>query len=793
MHDRSTPPSAPPLAGLRRAWGRISPRIVPVLAVLMALIITIPFMIFTGGRGDILRGLNIAGTAYSALIEGSLGLVVNDIVSLDDLDQVIALAQAEAQSGGVLERSDLRRFAQSVGVLVTTGPEEARRFQVVLERFSDLDNDQLTALAESIADLQEVGVGAVESVRPLVGDLESLSRGDVRQLAERYAALDTLSAEDRAALEAVAPSVADYSDADLLQAMKTLNQQGIVKLLRLIEAVDTLNAAGIALDSAEATDLAVIGTLEDGASAARRASETVIRLDAAGIVNPSALQEQIQLVRSMYDQGLLSNDNVIAALNDDLQRATSENLVVRRPGNRLIVDRQTAPAGIIYSSGQTTAEQAAVQAVEAAAAPADQANDGQETTAQTETDTAGAAVITPAEQAPVAPAQGKPEVVYLRLGSAALLFFPANLETMLVRAIPFIIAGLAVALGFKAGLFNIGAEGQLYAGAIVGIVVATAPIFSGMAWFIHVPLVLIAGVVGGYLWGAIPGALKAYTGAHEVIVTIMLNYIAVLLVDWLIKSTNPVILGDPTASTPRTAFMPASTRLPPLTQISPIVFVIAAVLFLVIGLWQRRERLKQDIRFVIRPVVNALVVLVGGLFLQWITVRGALHIGFFVMLATVWFVDWFLNRTTLGFEVRTVGTNPNSAKYAGMSVARNVVFAMAFSGALAGLAGMIEISGVQFNMQPAFFSGLGFDAIAVALLARSNPRNMIFAGLLWGSLLAGAGLMQVRADISIDLVKIIQALIIMFIAADTIVRYVFGIPKPTEKLQVSTFSKGWGG
>jgi simple sugar transport system permease protein len=122
-----------------------------------------------------------------------------------------------------------------------------------------------------------------------------------------------------------------------------------------------------------------------------------------------------------------------------------------------------------------------------------------------------------------------------------------------------------------------------------------------------------------------------------------------------------------------------------------------------------------------------------------------------------------------------------------------VILAMAFSGALAGLAGTIEISGVQFMMQPAFFSGLGFDAIAVALLARSNPRNMIWAGLLWGSLLAGAGLMQVRADISLDLVKIIQAFIIMFIAADAIIRYVWRIPKPTEKLQTSTFSKGWGG
>jgi simple sugar transport system permease protein len=162
------------------------------------------------------------------------------------------------------------------------------------------------------------------------------------------------------------------------------------------------------------------------------------------------------------------------------------------------------------------------------------------------------------------------------------------------------------------------------------------------------------------------------------------------------------------------------------------------------------------------------------------------------MLVTVWFVDWFLNRTTLGFELRTVGTNPNAARYAGMSVPRNVIFALAFSGALAGLAGTIEISGAQFNMQPAFFSGLGFDAIAVALLARSNPRHMIWAGLLWAGLLTGAGLMQVRANIAIDLVKIIQALIIMFIAADAIIRYIWAIPKSSDSVQ-STFLKGWGG
>ncbi len=739
-----TPTSMPPAPV--RLWRRISPSLVPVLAVLTAMLLTVPLMVLTGGEGDFSKGLNIAGTAYSALIEGSLGVAINDRVDRGDLDQFLALAQATD-----LTQSDLRRFGRSVSDLVTVGAANAASYGALLAKLGDLSSDDISNLADSLPDIVTIGVDRLDVMRPLIDALSAMDRGDVSDLAEQLATLDSIPPDLHADLLTKLPVIDTLGEADFLTDMKLVNQYGIVRMQRLEERMAILRDAGITVTTAdgalapEAQQIEALAAVNGGVSTVQSAVAMADQLQAIGIVNAEALAQQIEIVRELYSSNLLTDPDVTTAINTELDTALANNLVVSRSGNRLLVDYTDRTSGIIYNDNNTS----------------DNPNDD------------------------------RPSAAYLRLGGSALLFFPENLETMLVRSIPFIIAGLAVALGFKAGLFNIGAEGQLYAGGIFAVWVGFSPIFADIPLLIHLPLVIAVGILGGALWGAIPGALKAFTGAHEVIVTIMLNYVAVQLVDWLIKSTNPVILLDTTSSVPRTPPVVELARLPPFNSIPTWGFIVAGIVIFALGLYARRERLSSDWRFAIRPVVNGLLVAVGGIFLAWVGSRGLLHLGFVIMLLTVWLTDWFLNKTTLGFELRTVGANPDAARYAGMSVKRNIILAMALSGALAGLAGTIEIVGVQFNMQPAFFSGLGFDAIAVALLARSNPRNMIPAGLLWGALLAGAGLMQVRADISIDLVIIIQALIIMFIAADTIIRYLWRIPAPSEKT-ASTFSKGWG-
>jgi ABC-type uncharacterized transport system permease subunit len=303
----------------------------------------------------------------------------------------------------------------------------------------------------------------------------------------------------------------------------------------------------------------------------------------------------------------------------------------------------------------------------------------------------------------------------------------------LTQSVPYMFAGLAVALGFRAGLFNIGAEGQLFVGAITGAWAGFA--ITGLPAIIHIPLALLIGALGGAVWGFIPGFLKAKTGGHEVINTIMMNYIAFRLSDYLLR--GPMKRPD--------SFNPISPNIQPSAQL-PRFF-------------------GDPIRF---------------------------HLGFFIALGIAWLVYWLLFKTKWGFDLRTVGASPNAARYSGMNIAIVTMVAMSLSGALAGLAGTNEVLGVNYNLALAFSSGYGFDSIALALLGKSHPFGVVLASLLFGTLRNGAIQMQVSAGIPIDIISVMQALILAFIAAPAIIRTIYRLRAP-ERLEEGVFVRGWGG
>lgn len=304
----------------------------------------------------------------------------------------------------------------------------------------------------------------------------------------------------------------------------------------------------------------------------------------------------------------------------------------------------------------------------------------------------------------------------------------------LVAATPYIFAGLAVAVGFKGGLFNIGAEGQLFSGAIAASFVGYY--FTNLPWFIHLPFALLAGFAAGGLWGAIPGYLKAARGVNEVINTIMLNYIMFLFADWLVSAAGPLRAKG---GAPRSPEILPSAYLPGL--------------------------LPEPVR---------------------------VHWGFFLAIGAVLFVYWFLWKTTIGFEIRTVGASPTAAKYAGISVGKIFVLTMTLSGGLAGLAGANELLGLNHYFAAAFSPGYGFDSIALALLGKQNPFGVLAAALLFGALRNGATRMQSVAGVPVDIISVMQALIIAFIAAPEIVRWIYRLRAPAQK-EREVFARGWGG
>ncbi len=324
-----------------------------------------------------------------------------------------------------------------------------------------------------------------------------------------------------------------------------------------------------------------------------------------------------------------------------------------------------------------------------------------------------------------------------------------RLNGTLEATTPYIFTTLAVVFAFRAGLFNIGAEGQFKVGAIsaawIGTSVGTWP------FFLAIPLTLGAGLLGGLLWGALPGTLKARFGAHEVITTIMLNYIASFVTAFLVGPDGPLHGKKLTATEP----IGPNARIPTMFDYDGTTSTGST--------------------------------------------NSPLHWGFIIAILTAIFLYWLLWRTPLGFEIRTVGLNPSAARYAGISVSRIMIVAMAGGGLLAGMAGSLEVMGnpnLRYQYAAALGAGYGFNSIAIALLAKNNPLAAIPAALLFAALQSGAGQMQfdtVASDgrqLPGDLISIIQALVIIFVAAEQVLRWLYRM-KATQGEQVM-LSRGWG-
>ena len=317
-------------------------------------------------------------------------------------------------------------------------------------------------------------------------------------------------------------------------------------------------------------------------------------------------------------------------------------------------------------------------------------------------------------------------------GSGWNVVFTPISET-LVSATPLIIAGIGVAIGFATGVFNIGGQGQLIAGALAATYVGFG---VHLPIGIHLPLVVLAGAAGGAVAGFIPGILKARTGAHEVIVTIMLNYVFLDLLDYLL-TTPP--LQQPGQSNAISRTIPNSARLPHL---------FGSGLRVNVGL------------------IVALLVALGA--------------------------SWFMRKSTLGFEFKVIGANPSAGRTAGMNAGRATVLVLTLSGALVGLAGMSTLAGTDFFLSSGYGGNIGFYAITVALVGRNRPMGVVLGSLLFAALSTGGRYMQATTSIPIDLTSVIQAVIVFLVATPALVREIFHL-RDAGAGKILLFTKGWGG
>jgi len=309
-------------------------------------------------------------------------------------------------------------------------------------------------------------------------------------------------------------------------------------------------------------------------------------------------------------------------------------------------------------------------------------------------------------------------------------FYP--LSETIVTSTPLILGGLSVALAFRSGLFNIGAQGQFIFGAIGASYVGFNYNFSPV---LHVTIAILVGVLFGGLFGGLVGLLKAKTGAHEVIVTIMLNYIAALFILWLLKTS---------------AFLRPGRQDPLAPEVNPSA--------------QLPKLFGEDLR---------------------------IHAGIFIALLAAVFVWWLLNKSTLGFKFRAVGANANAARTAGISIPFVTTMTMFICGGLAGLGGAVHILGTEYSLAAGIAGSIGFDAITVALLGQATPIGTVFGALLFGALQTGGRTLLSNTGTSPDIVQVIQALIVLFIAAPALMKSIFRVKKSFADKSMT--AKGWNG
>lgn len=293
-----------------------------------------------------------------------------------------------------------------------------------------------------------------------------------------------------------------------------------------------------------------------------------------------------------------------------------------------------------------------------------------------------------------------------------------SVAEILIKATPLILIGVGLCVAFRCSIWNIGAEGQFYAGAVAATAVGVN--FGGLTSWLYIPLVIVAGALAGAAWAAIAGLLKIYFRASEIVTTIMLNYIAIITTSYLV--TGP--LRDAAAAYPQSAKLLKEAWIP---------------------------RILPPTR---------------------------LHIGILIALALAVAVYIFLFRSSSGYAVRVVGISPHAARYAGMSVPRNIMLAICISGAMAGLAGAFEIAGVTHRLYQNISPGYGFEGIAVALLANNNPIGAIFSGILFAVLRSGSELMQITAQVPQVLVSVIQGIVILSVVGFGVYR--FRTARPSE-------------